>query len=666
MAQLDMKILTFILAVISCTVHAFQQIIPDYTLMHYTRVISEEHFSAGRPVGVVLPLAVNDSSWEEVEYLIHELHTSGRWPILVYNVSSDMKENMYSETNKQDAYIILISGPCEERMEYISRFRQQVYELSADEITGQSFNPRVKFIVSVMSNCEQKENTEFSRAILNELWLNEVMKATVLFRKFSERGSINDSVKNTYLEMHTLYHHEKAQGCNGNEGTLPVKVHTAQNFSDIKRSGIFQNYYNKNFHKCQIRVHALTTSPFVNHPKRFSNNHSRYQEKYEGGWEIELLGVVEKALNMSLDIEIRNEKKQFESSPDIFVGAINALPLAKLNKMEVTRNYLTNSFVWYTPCAVQNKMWSRFFNIFSVGLWVCFAFSLVLAVLTVRCISSYEEALDLHESKSYCNNSSATTNTISVALSVSVKTQPRATPLRLFFFCWVCYSVAISTVFQAYFTAYLIEPGYEEPIRTVEQMIQSEKKIGFDKDYEKMFEETSESVDSAILKNAVRCPDFEKCLKWATEYQNFSIILSDLQAEKLREFGKWFDENNRPLLCKLENGFVKTNGFVFLVRKGRRLLELINDVIVRVVEGGIFTHIKNWAFYEHRTESKFNSSSSADSYTPITIRHLRTPFYLFFMGNALALVFFMIETLWNRYTSKGRGTNCTSLCHRHA
>jgi len=157
--------------------------------------------------------------------------------------------------NKQGAYIILISGPCEEQMENISRFRQQVYELSADEITGQSFNPTVKFIASVMSNCAQKENTEFSRAILNVLWLNEVMKATVLFLKFNECGSINDSVKSTYLEMHTLYHHENAQGCNGNEGTLHVKVHTAQDFSDIKISDIFQNYY-QNFHKCQIRVHV--------------------------------------------------------------------------------------------------------------------------------------------------------------------------------------------------------------------------------------------------------------------------------------------------------------------------------------------------------------------------------------------------------------------------
>jgi len=36
-------------------------------------------------------------------------------------------------------------------------------------------------------------------------------------------------------------------------------------------------------------------------------------------------------------------------------------------------------------------------------------------------------------------------------------------------------------------------------------------------------------------------------------------------------------------------------GFVFLIRKGRHLLELMNDVIIHVVEGGIFTQIMKWA-----------------------------------------------------------------------
>jgi hypothetical protein len=168
-------------SVMSCTVHGSLQITSQYSLMDYTRRISEEHFRAGPPLVIVLPLAVEESTTEEVGYLIRELQTSGRWPILVYNVSNNINGIMYTDMNKHEAYIILTSGPCEEWTGYVSRFQQQVYELSAGNNTWHSWNPRAKFFVSVMSNCEQKENTEISLAILNKLWLNEVMKTSVLF-----------------------------------------------------------------------------------------------------------------------------------------------------------------------------------------------------------------------------------------------------------------------------------------------------------------------------------------------------------------------------------------------------------------------------------------------------------------------------------------------------
>jgi len=108
-------------------------------------------------------------------------------------------------------------------------------------------------------------------------------------------------------------------------------------------------------------------------------------------------------------------------------------------------------------------------------MWIYFALSLVFAVITVSCISNYRHKSHMHQSKSYTNICIVTSNIIFFVLSMSVNSQPRSAPLRLFFLCWVCYSVAISTVFQAYLTTFLIEPGYEEPIRTVEKMLKSEK-----------------------------------------------------------------------------------------------------------------------------------------------------------------------------------------------
>jgi hypothetical protein len=79
-------------------------------MMHYTKIINVGHFAAGRPIMILLPLVEEDSPNKEAGYLIEELHTSGPWPILVYNVSYKMNGIMYTEVHPH--YIILISGMC--------------------------------------------------------------------------------------------------------------------------------------------------------------------------------------------------------------------------------------------------------------------------------------------------------------------------------------------------------------------------------------------------------------------------------------------------------------------------------------------------------------------------------------------------------------------------
>jgi len=177
--------------------------------------------------------------------------------------------------------------------------------------------------------------------------------------------------------------------------------------------------------------------------------------------EIEILKIIGNSLNLSLDIGSDEEEKYRKSLPAIYGGGYKMLPSMKTALIESSQNYLTIHTAWYRPCALKHKKLSYFFNIFSVDMWICFALSLVLAVITVRCISKYAQKTHLHESNSYSTILIATTNTIAVLLSVSVNTQPRSAPLRLFFFCWVCYSVAINTEFPAYLNTFIIEPGHK-------------------------------------------------------------------------------------------------------------------------------------------------------------------------------------------------------------
>jgi len=227
--------------------------------MHFTKLISEKIFNSGLPHELVLLTAGEDSTNKEVGYLIEELHTSGRWPILVHNAGYNMKGYIYTEIHPHGSYIILISGPCNVWEEHILRFRRQLYELPVDDNTWNSWNPKAKFIVSVMSNCTHVQ-TKISKALLNELWVREVMNATVLFLKSNEQGgiymqrNINDSTQGTYLELRTWFPYENSESSIPHESTVIVKVLTVRNLNDISRSDIFRGYNVMNFHGCPFKV----------------------------------------------------------------------------------------------------------------------------------------------------------------------------------------------------------------------------------------------------------------------------------------------------------------------------------------------------------------------------------------------------------------------------
>jgi hypothetical protein len=207
-------------------------------------------------------------------------------------------------------------------------------------------------------------------------------------------------------------------------------------------------------------------------------------------------------------------------------------------------------------------------------------------------------------------------------------------------------------VFQAYLTTFLIEPGYEEPIKTLEQMLTSNKKFGFIEDYVIFFNNLTDPVDSAILKNAVRCPNLGASFNWAAVYQNTSIIFDTLNIGIFRDMGILTDENNRPLLCELENGGVTSVDLVILVLRGSPFLELINNIIDHTVESGILTHINERDFLREGIFSLSNAFAFEDTYTVFGVRHLQSAFYIMVMGYVLSFACFVAEILWNVYRSK--------------
>jgi hypothetical protein len=87
---------------------------------------------------------------------------------------------------------------------------------------------------------------------------------------------------------------------------------------------------------------------------------------------------------MTLDIEDTTKIEHRKVTPYIYAGRYVTYASALDYLTEQTRGYLSLRVDWHTPCAVRHRRWNHFFNTSSVDMWICFAFSLVLAVITVR------------------------------------------------------------------------------------------------------------------------------------------------------------------------------------------------------------------------------------------------------------------------------------------
>ena len=207
---------------------------------------------------------------------------------------------------------------------------------------------------------------------------------------------------------------------------------------------------------------------------------------YVEGLEIDLLRLVLKQINMTfihvpapVDLNCFGGTTfslilaMFEKGAYIAVGHVgtyfNSDPF-----LDSTNSYKMLSVSWYVPCSGKYPRWSRIFRILTVELWLVLFISIVNAAFSTTLFGRYSctSAWQVYKTLS-----SSLTNVWAVILGVSVSTMPRTPSLRSLFFSWVCFSVAFSTVFQAFLTTFLIDSGYKTPIQNMNELFASGIKL---------------------------------------------------------------------------------------------------------------------------------------------------------------------------------------------
>jgi hypothetical protein len=230
---------------------------------------------------------------------------------------------------------------------------------------------------------------------------------------------------------------------------------------------------------------------------------------------------------------------------------------------------------------------------------------------------------------------------------------PRAPSLRSLFLAWVCFSLAFSTVIQAFLTTFLIESGYKTPIQNMDELSASGIMPELPPEFYYVSEYSDETEAKNVQKNRVKCPSREICMSWAKYQKNVSILLADIEADFFYASGDLIGEESKPLVCRLEDGVVYNIGHSMIMFHGDPLLKRVTEIIDRVFEAGLYKYWISQMIYRYKLQSKrIAIVHPLDGYYSFNLYHMQPAFYLLLMGWCLSAFCFVIEVLSNRILSK--------------
>jgi hypothetical protein len=115
----------------------------------------------------------------------------------------------------------------------------------------------------------------------------------------------------------------------------------------------------------------------------------------------------------------------------------------------------------------------------------------------------------------------------------------------------------------------------------------------------------------------------------------------------------YIGENSEPLLCKLEDGVFFSKGLSMIMFHGDPLFRRVNEIIVRVVESGIYNY---WITLNMHINKLFSRKIAIvhphDGYYSFNLYHMQPAFYLLLIGWCLSFLCFMVELLYNCLSRK--------------
>jgi hypothetical protein len=561
-----------------------------------------------------------------VDLLFSELNL---WTFIVYG---NKRESNHRNYDVCGGYIVLTVS--------VSTLRNQLQRVSKSSC----WNPRARFVVAFLNSFY--DPPLMAQWLLEELWKHKILNVVVLVP--NEEGE-----RIPVLNVYTWYPYQSTGQCTEVKDVTLIDTWVMKgNGYFMRNTYLFPQKISKNLHGCPLRI---STQPTIFAVEGFDvESLARSNETkvmYKDGWEIKLLRIITKKMNMiehylyplrdflnATDNEGNSIGYTGELLNDTADVAVGLLVMRKPRRgLVATRPHHWGRLSWYVPCGSRYPRWMSIFRMFSGSVWALLIVSVVLSVPVITFIARFSD------DSLYNTQSNTLFSTLASILSVSVPAMPRTWPLRCFFISWVCYSLAVDTVFQTYLTSFLIDPGIIPHPRNLEELARSDMKLGINVADQGFYQDRTDAEARQIMAKKVECVNQRACYMSAKKYKNLAILLPELVYKFLRSENQTY-ETSSNFLCQIEDGVVEYGPVVMFLPKGSSLLSRINDIIYHVVEAGILDEWVKMSNHIQMVKEKASLPGGlSDEYYKLSLEHLQSAFYLLLLGYCISFVIFVTE-----------------------
>ncbi|KAJ9595885.1 hypothetical protein L9F63_012904 [Diploptera punctata] len=525
-------------------------------------------------------------------------------------------------------------------------FEKRVYNL----LYKNAFNPETKFLV-ITAGSNAYTSPELAKHIFSSLWINaRVINIGVVHLHLSRFdastldvvGGDDQNFVQTYTW--TPYVEKNCQDVIRVNLLENRSLETADNNSQVN---IFPSKIPNDFLGCKLRVLSVGMAPYIIISNSTDENGTTVYDDNGLGSKIFKLFVqkynittvfVEPVETLDFLALFGSLQGGVENKYDFGVGIV-PLHILSCSLIDLSVSYTVEHLRMQIPCPRQIPRIQRIVSIFSVVTWIMLIVIYFLGSLTFWLLSNVDFHNHGMESNSSRNIVQCFYNAWAIFLGVSVTEMPRTCYVRLLFIFYVCYCYAMSMVFQAFFTTFLVEPGYGRAFSSYEEIIASNVTYGYIDTLDSIVLVELEYDEHRGVKHRVDCAGVTHCLLRAM-FKGDIMLFTGVNFPYYLALKKGVHDVSKrvcfyhdiPMLVQISIG----------IHKGDPIMSILNEHVQKCLEAGIPEMFWSQLKHTYRLQAEKRSDEN-DLYFVFTVTLLAPAFILLFCGYVISFIVLIFE-----------------------